>query len=114
MSNRPPPTFIDIITELGDGKFKEIAREITLEVANAVAANGGKGRVTFSIDIESKEGQLHFDGDFKTRKPYPPIPTSSWWITEDKQLSLFNPDPDGPQVVTFPPSPRGGGKGPPH
>jgi hypothetical protein len=116
VNNRPPPTFLEIVMELGDGRFKDLAGEITLEVAKAVATTGTKGRVTFSIDIEMKEGKLHFDADFKTRKPYPPLPTSSWWVGEDNQLSLFDPDPDGPRVVTFPsPSPRGGGtKGQPH
>jgi hypothetical protein len=113
VTNRPPPTFLEIMAELGDGKFKDTAGEILTEVAQAVATTGTKGRVTFSIDIEAKEGKLHFTSDFKTRKPYAPIPTSSWWFTDDKQLSLFDPDPDpdGPPTFTFGAGP---GKRQPH
>jgi hypothetical protein len=107
MTTIPLPTFIEIMTELGGGQFKEIAGELLLEIAHAVATNGGKGRLNIGIDVELKEGQLAFDGDFKSRKPYPPLPTSTWWITQDNQLSLFDPNPE----PTPTPRPRGGGGG---
>jgi hypothetical protein len=112
VTSRPPPTFLDVVTELGGGKFQELAGEILGEVIAACATNpGAKGKLTITIDVELKDGQLHMEPGFKTRKPYPPLPRSSWWVDDNNQLSLFDPNPDGPAVITFPPGGRGGGGG---
>lgn len=104
---RQPPTFVEIIAELGAGKFQDLAGEILGEVVEACAANpGDKGKVTITLDVQLKDGRMHIEPGFKTRKPYPPLPRSSWWVDDKNQLSLFDPHPEG--VITFPSGGRGG------
>lgn len=92
--------FVNTLMEMRNGK---VAADISIEFAEvygAVLDTGGKGQITITIDITPTRAdmsagrikEVSFEHSVKLKKPKHPIGPSTFFVTEDGNLSRTDPE----------------------
>lgn len=83
--------FVEVITDLDDGKVNERGTKVLAELVAAVMETGKKGSLVLKLSV-SKQGVMALvKADLSARKPEPAVETSIFWATADGELRREDP-----------------------